>query len=444
MRFDSGNAILDKDTPYEVVVIGQGFVGLTLSVFIASKGLRVTGIENNPKTLSQLNSLKPHFYEKNLSDTLLNVIQKGNITFQDRIPSRNSNKKRIYIITVGTPLKNGQIYLGSLMTAIDEISKNLVDGDLIVSRSTVGIGMTRSLILEPLSEIADIFVASCPERTVEGNALHELETLVQVVGGDEQSSQIACAFFNSIGIQCLSGGSLEEVEYVKLVSNSFRDTLFAISNEFAITAERLGFSFSRIYKQLKYNYPRMNEFKLPGPVSGPCLSKDSTILDQSARMINSKGLELVKIGREINENLKMHIIDFVTDKKCNVTNVAILGAAFKGYPETDDTRDSFSIDLVREFSKLNSVQCIRQFDPTGSVLSGISSKLIEEISPLDEILQFSNFIVIANNHMFFRSDEFKTILSNGRDFGIYDFWDNLGDFQNKNISIFKLGEGEIN
>ena len=47
-----------------VGVIGLGYVGLTLSIIAAKKGLNVYGIENNKDTLTLIKSGKAHFFEK--------------------------------------------------------------------------------------------------------------------------------------------------------------------------------------------------------------------------------------------------------------------------------------------------------------------------------------------------------------------------------------------
>ena len=47
---------INKD---EIVVIGLGFVGLTLSVFLAMNGKKVIGVESSRETLEKLKVGKP-------------------------------------------------------------------------------------------------------------------------------------------------------------------------------------------------------------------------------------------------------------------------------------------------------------------------------------------------------------------------------------------------
>ena len=67
--------------------------------------------------------------------------------------------------------------------AIESLAPHLVDGQLIVLRSTVYPGVTRLVgkLIERLGK--DIDVAFCPERIAEGKALTELFELPQIVAG---------------------------------------------------------------------------------------------------------------------------------------------------------------------------------------------------------------------------------------------------------------------
>jgi len=54
-----------------VAIIGMGFVGLSLAVFLSSKNVNVFGIENNKSKLASLKHGKPSFFEPDLKKTLL-------------------------------------------------------------------------------------------------------------------------------------------------------------------------------------------------------------------------------------------------------------------------------------------------------------------------------------------------------------------------------------
>src|SRR5690606_35016643 len=75
------------------------------------------------------------------------------------------------------------------ISAAGHIASVLKRGDLVQLRSTVSIGCTRERFTRAIEKSSgleageDFHVAFAPERTVEGEALKELRSLPQVVGG---------------------------------------------------------------------------------------------------------------------------------------------------------------------------------------------------------------------------------------------------------------------
>ncbi len=429
------------DQQPSVSIIGMGFVGLTLAVFMANKGVRVYGIETNQDVYNKIVKENPHFYEKGLTEAFQKVMRSKKLSIHLTHPQRVSSAPHTYIITVGTPIRNGAIQTESFENAVKELRLNLLDGDTIISRSTMGIGMTRSLLLEQLNDFPNCKVAACPERTIEGDALNELLRLPQLVGGDESSKESALNLFREIGILCVDGGSLEQVEFIKLMTNTFRDTLFAIANEFAMFAEDLGLSFDEISKVAKEGYPRMDSLRTQGPSSGPCLSKDPIIMSASSHSHRNKGMKIVESARITNFEVSSYAIHQVLKVSPNCARFGILGLAFKGRPETNDTRDSFSNTLVQELLQMESTLEISSFDPMGSKIDFNDSRYQQKKSA-KEVLLSSDCIFITNNHEYFSSQEFLHEFDDleGNFSGIvYDLWGNLKLPNIGNWKIMKFG-----
>ena len=93
----------------KIAVIGLGFVGLTLSSVLASKGVITVGIDSDRKKCSKIAKGIPTFFEPNLEKTLKKALKK-NLSITDKLYSINSYD--FIFITVGTPQnKNGEIDL---------------------------------------------------------------------------------------------------------------------------------------------------------------------------------------------------------------------------------------------------------------------------------------------------------------------------------------------
>ena len=87
-------------------------------------------------------------------------------------------------------------------------------------------------------------------------------------------------FFNEITHTVIDVGSLEAAEMCKLLDNTYRDAMFAYSNQMALLAEKVGLNLPDLLTKVNLGYSR-NKIPTPSPgVGGPCLSKDPYILQQ--------------------------------------------------------------------------------------------------------------------------------------------------------------------
>ena len=429
-----------KKTSDEVVVLGLGFVGLTLSVFLAKNRKRVLGIETNSAVRDKLKSQKAHFYERDLDSSLRDVLKNESFSIFEKIPPRAKEQNRIYIITVGTPFLEGEISSSALEKALSEIFSDLENGDCIVTRSTVGIGMATKFIVNPLIKMGkDVDVVVAPERTVEGVALQELGSLPQLVGGSPRATMRMREFFSEVGVITVDLGSLEAAEFAKLMSNSFRDLIFGVSNEYAMFANHLGLDFNTILEQSKAGYQRLSSLMKPGPVAGPCLSKDPKIFSRSGELAGYK-MKITAAARDQNEHLASHVIDNVLNYS-KVSKIGILGLAFKGEPETNDTRDSFVNLLLDQLDLKDYSGEILLWDPLGSELHS-QFMVNATYSELDTIIDECDVVVLQNSNPYFSTKDFVNRLEkrkpSRRKVLVYQLWNCLPDEVNDSYEVFSL------
>ncbi len=345
----------------KILVLGLGYVGLTLSMILADNGFSVTGYDKNKKVTKSLRNKKPTFYEKGIQGYIDSQIG-SNCKIVDDIKDINCD---IYFITVGTPINYStkKPDLSSLINSIEEISKKLKENDLVILRSTVPIGTTRNIvkpIMEKFSKLKvgkDIFLAFCPERTLEGQALEELKKLPQIISGYcNKSLEITEKLFSQYAFTVINVESLEAAEFSKLIDNTFRDTMFAYSNELSLLSEKLNLNLPEIIDKVNLGYSR-NRIPKPSPgVGGPCLTKDPYILNKSFIQNKIKS-ELIIGARNVNKKVLKNIyyksvkILKKNGKDIKKCKIFISGFAFKGHPETSDIRSSTTIDFLNELKK---------------------------------------------------------------------------------------------
>lgn len=333
-----------------ICIIGMGRVGLTLAITLASAGFKILGVEREQEIVRSLNKGKPHFYEKGLEALLRKHLADGALKVSGEI----EEKQEAYIVCVGTPIDKAskKAILEPLIRATEEVAGQIEDENTVILRSTVPIGTSRNRVLPILKKQGKRFhLAYCPERTIEGKALIELKELPQIVGGlDEESVERSVSVFSRITPTTVRVESLEAAEFIKLIDNTYRDLKFALANEIGLLATRYGIDGFKLIKAANYAYPR-NDIPIPGFVGGACLSKDPYILYQSA-LAGGNEVRLPKLARQINEGLITFVAQKIEDelrslgKNIKQAKIFILGIAFKGEPETDDTRDSPAVDLV--------------------------------------------------------------------------------------------------
>ena len=147
---------------FEIVIIGLGYVGLTLSIFFASKKFKVLGVEKNRNVLQNLSKRKSHFYEPNLENLLKKTIDQGYFEFSNKIPVKK-NKSRIYVIAVGTPIdKKGNVRNEMIKSVAKQLSNVLENDDLVMLRSTVTVGTSKNIIKPILDKANKILFCFLP------------------------------------------------------------------------------------------------------------------------------------------------------------------------------------------------------------------------------------------------------------------------------------------
>jgi UDP-N-acetyl-D-mannosaminuronic acid dehydrogenase len=415
-------AMANKPHKDPIVIVGLGYVGLTLAAFMADRGFQVHGTEIRNFILKDLELRKAYFSESNLNNVLKRVIDKGLFTFSGDVPVSQTN--RVFIITVGTPLhSDGKVNLDFITNVAREVERSAINGDMVILRSTVKLGTTNKVIRPILeSNGKKINLAFCPERTLEGAALSELESLPQVIGADtEKELELASKIFSQVTSKVVLVSNIETAELIKLTDNVQRDIHFAISNEVARAANNFPIKASEVISAGKFGYPRTN-LSSPGPVGGPCLEKDSFILAESLGWKNS----LAQSARETNLSVVhesiSHINLLINGLGIKNPKVSILGLAFKGIPETNDLRGSVSIQIHNALQRKLPDLEIYGFDPMVSQEEAAAYG-IKMHGDLESAFDETNVVLIANNNKIFANLDLISLSTRlSKPSLIYDYW----------------------
>ena len=290
----------------------------------------------------------------------------------------------ISVVVIGTPVDE---HLNpdpqAVVAAIEAISERLVDGQLLVLRSTVFPGVTRLVerLIDDLGKSID--VAFCPERIAEGHAMVELRSLPQIVSArSDRAYERAATLFRRL-TSTIVRVEPEEAELAKLFTNSYRYIKFAAANQLYMMANDFGLDYERIRQAVIEDYPRAADLPGPGFAAGPCLLKDTMQL----AAFNNNSFALGHASMQINEGLPLYLISKLAARfDLDSMTVGILGMAFKG--ESDDNRSSLSYKLKRVL-KVRAAHVLTT-DPFVTV----DTNLV----PLEQVLDQSDLIVIGAPH----------------------------------------------
>ncbi len=424
---------MSKTVAPRVVVVGLGYVGLTLAVALARRGIPVVGVEKREAVVHATNAGTPHFSEVGLNAALESTVRSGHLSATTSIAE--APPADYYIITVGTPLKAGthEPRLDMIEQATREVEGHMPEGASVILRSTVRIGTTRNVVKPILDQAGkEYHLAMCPERTLEGDALRELAMLPQIIGGlTPRAADLAAALFSRLTNTLVRVSDPETAEMIKLIDNTSRDVRFAFANEVARACDAIGINANEVIRYGKLGYSR-TDVALPGLVGGPCLEKDPHILLSSVSGLGVN-LEITAASRTVNERQPRETVDAIVAKLRErgegPFTVAVAGIAFKGRPETDDLRGSMSLHIIDELLARSEVGSVRVFD------SVVPRENLEALPQNVEVAgdfftacTDADAVVIANNHPYFSSIDLDACLSRMRPAGfVYDYWNNLGD-----------------
>lgn len=425
----------------KICVIGLGYVGLTLSLALAEKKIKVYGYDSNSEVIDSLASGKSHIFEKDINKYLKKHLNKNFF-----VTNELSDKFRTFIITVGTPVihnKKSNSHnsdLSHIVKITKKLAKIIKKNTLLIYRSTLPVGTTRNKILpiftrNQLQTSKDYFLSYAPERTVEGNAINELRTIPQIIAGiDEASLRKTKNIFKKLSKEIVEVQNVETAEIIKLINNTYRDLSFAYSNQIALICQKYKISAKETINFSNYNYPR-NKIPTPSPgVGGPCLSKDPYILNE---VLSSKKESIFTVGRNINEKIvdvlaKNIVANLGATKR---KKILISGISFKGYPLTKDHRGSAIFRFYKILDKLKYFS-VYVDDP----LFSKQEVLNFNFKYRDEKIKY-DCIVFLNNNPLIKKESTRLIRKNLNKSGlIFDFWSVIDDEKiKKKYKYFEIG-----
>ena len=332
----------------KVVVLGQGYVGLPLAMRAAEVGWDVVGIDLDEKRAQRLKDADS-YVEDISSEQLRAALASGRYQPSDGYAAAEGFD--VAVITVPTPLRDGNPDLSYIEDASRSLAEFLSAGATVILESTTYPGTTEELVaplLEKGSGLtagADFHLGYSPERIDPGNTTWTFVTTPKVVAGiDAASSAKVQGFYDTMVDRTVAVSSPKEAELSKLLENTFRHVNIALVNELAVFAHELGID---VWEAIDAAASKPFGFMrfTPGPgVGGHCLPIDPSYLSWQVKQALGQPFRFVELANDVNDHMPDYVVRRIgarlnaQKKPVNGSRILLLGMAYK--KNTGDARES--------------------------------------------------------------------------------------------------------
>jgi UDP-N-acetyl-D-glucosamine dehydrogenase len=338
----------------KVTIIGQGYVGLTISAF-AAKHHQVVGFDLNSLIVAQLNKGISHI-EGVASEDIKQAIYAGN--YKATTDAGEIAGSEIVVIAVPTPLdgdrKPDLTYIDS---ACKVIAGNLTGPALIINESTSFPGTIRNYIKPAIEKYSkqklEHQYAISPERVDPGRGDYNQKNTPRLYAGlTPEATKRTREFYSTFCDNLVEVSSPEVAEAAKLFENTFRQVNIALVNELAQISHALGIDVRETLDAAGTKPYGFMKFKPSAGVGGHCIPVDPSYL---ADVAEKAGVTATFIQRanEVNLEMPKYIAGRVAKDNggsLKGKKVLVVGVAYK--PNVADTRETPAELLIDAFEEL--------------------------------------------------------------------------------------------
>ena len=337
----------------KVAIIGQGYVGLTISAFAASK-YDVVGFDNSPRIVEQLNKGISHI-EGVDSAVIAKWASEGR--YRATFDGADIKGADIVVIAVPTPLtKERKPDMSFIEAACKTIAENIDRPVLIINESTSFPGTVRNFIKPLIEKLSaqkfEHLYAISPERVDPGRGDYNQKNTPRLYAGLTPEASVATRdFYSSFCDELVEVSSPEVAEAAKLFENTFRQVNIALVNEFAQIAHKLGISVHQTLDAADTKPYGFMKFNPSAGVGGHCIPVDPTYLAHVAEQLGAPST-FIERANEVNLEMPLYIVDRVqadNGGSLKGKKVVVVGVAYK--PNVADVRETPAEIVIDELRK---------------------------------------------------------------------------------------------
>jgi len=314
-----------------LAVIGLGQLGLPLSVFYATRGARVVGVDRDKARLATIETRSLDVsYERGLGEALAAIGGHYRTTTDTRAAVSESDVVIVVVPVIARA--QGDVDFSDIDAAAEAIARGVRAGTLVIFETTLPVGTTRGR-LAPTLLARGALVAYSPERVLIGEVFRDLDGYPKIVGGiDNDSASRAVTFYEAhLRAPVWTVRNAETAEFTKLAETCYRTTNIALANELATIADGRDIDVTEAIRSA--NSQPYSSILAPGiGVGGHCLPVYPSLLQYG-------GIDapLVELGRRINASMARYGVERLAEALGGLAGrrVLVLGVSYRpGVPET--------------------------------------------------------------------------------------------------------------
>ncbi|SDH04881.1 nucleotide sugar dehydrogenase [Pseudonocardia oroxyli] len=344
-----------REFPYDIAIVGLGYVGLPTALAMHAAGQRVLGLDVSLDRLQAILAGRVDLLASDRERLQASIIASAD-EFALTDDARLLADARAVVVCVPTPVDAHLVPdLSILRSACAAVVANAVPGQVLILTSTTYVGTTDDLLVHPLAARGlrpgeDIAVAFSPERIDPGNAGHAHEAVPRVVGGaTPQCTELAVEVLGGYAEQVHPVSSTGAAELTKLLENTFRAVNIALANEMAEISGALNLDVMEVIAAAATKPYGFMPF-YPGPgVGGHCIPCDPHYLlwQLRRRRITSPVIEQAMNGIAARPGRVVdRCVEVLAARGQSIAGarVLVLGTAYK--PDVEDVRESPALEIL--------------------------------------------------------------------------------------------------
>jgi len=403
-----------KNKQFKVVVIGAGYVGLPLACEFAFAKFKTVCLDVDREKVDKINKGRSYIKDvlsADLKRVVENKMLKGSTNFSF------IKKADAVVICVPTPLsKTRDPDISYIIDAVEQITKNIKAGQIIVLESTTYPGTTEEVVLPMLESSKlkvgkDFYLAFSPERVDPGNETYQTKNIPKIMGGiTKQCTEMAKSLYQEIIDIVIPVSNARTAEMVKIWENTFRAVNIGLANEMAMICDKMGVDVWEVIEGAKTKPFGFLPF-YPGPgLGGHCLPVDPLYLSWKAKLLDTN-IRFIDLADEINNEMPSYVVAKVNDvlnehKKCiNKARILIMGVAYKR--DIEDVRESPAFTIIERLMDKGAI--VSFYDPYVPKLKLKNGKELKTVL-LTQLAKYDCCLIVTDHTCF----DFKKIVKESK------------------------------